>query len=92
MAVSIAVLTPLEAITTYEVVSRNRDDLPLLRRESETVLTTGSYDIGENFQRFVETQLSDKLPIIASRDGMSAVRVLDELVKVAQNLTHNTMI
>lgn len=28
------------------------------------ISTTGSYDIGENFQHFIEMRLMDKLPII----------------------------
>ena len=73
----------LETITTYEVMSYDRDRLPSLQGKQIKVLTTGSYDIGENFQRFVETRLADRLAIIASRNGTSAIKVLDELAKVA---------
>ena len=73
----------LETITTYEVMSYDRGGLPSLRGKRIKVLTTGSYDIGENFQRFVETRLADRLAIIASKNGMSAIKVLGELAKVA---------
>lgn len=73
----------LETIAAYEVMSYDRDDrLPVLRGRQMKVLTTGSYDIGENFQRLVETQLIDRLPVIVSRAGMSAVKIIDELAKV----------
>jgi len=73
----------LETITTYDVMSYNRGELPFLSVKQIQVLTTGSSDIGENFQRLVEKKLEDRLAIMATRNGMSAVKVLDELVKVS---------
>lgn len=72
----------MKTITTYEVVSHSEDGLPLLRRSCETILTTGSHDIGENFQRFVERQLLDQPRVITSTSG---IKILNESAKVTQN-------
>jgi len=67
------------------IVRRGPPNWELLERGA-SVVTMGSFDIGENYQAYLEEQLDEAISTFRFENGGSGSRIVEEIIKVRRSL------